>query len=79
MNAINLAVIPGDGIGPEVTTVALNALRKALGDVVVDQTTYDFGSDRYLKTGEALTESDLSDLATHDAILLGAIGDPRVP
>ncbi len=79
MNAINLAVIPGDGIGPEVTTVALNALRKGLGDVVVDQTTYDFGSDRYLKTGEALTESDLSDLATHDAILLGAIGDPRVP
>lgn len=79
MNSINLAVIPGDGIGPEVTSVALAALDKALGDVNLDLTNYPLGSDRYLASGDILTEQDLSDLAKHDAILLGAIGDPRVP
>jgi 3-isopropylmalate dehydrogenase len=79
LNAINLAVIPGDGIGPEVTSVALSALEKALGDTSLTTTTYALGSDRYLKTGEALTQHDLDQLAGHDAILLGAIGDPRVP
>ncbi|MCF8529500.1 MAG: 3-isopropylmalate dehydrogenase [Aquiluna sp.] len=79
MNSINLAVIPGDGIGPEVTSVALAALDKALGDVNLDLTNYPLGSDRYLASGDILTEQDLADLAKHDAILLGAIGDPRVP
>ena len=79
MNAINLAVIPGDGIGPEVTSVALSALEKALGDTKLVSTTYPLGSDRYLETGEALTQKDLDQLSGHDAILLGAIGDPRVP
>ena len=79
MNSINLAVIPGDGIGPEVTSVALAALEKALGDTPLTTTTYALGSDRYLETGEALTQQDLDQLAGHDAILLGAIGDPRVP
>ena len=79
MNSINLAVIPGDGIGPEVTSVALAALDKALGDVNLDLTNYPLGSDRYLASGDILTEQDLEDLAQHDAILLGAIGDPRVP
>ena len=79
MNSINLAVIAGDGIGPEVTSVAVAALEKALGSVELDITSYDLGSDRYLATGEALTESDLQSLSQHDAILLGAIGDPRVP
>lgn len=78
MNAINLAVIPGDGIGPEVTSVGLAALEKALGEVELNITTYDLGSDRYLATGEALTEEDLAQLRQHDAIMLGAIGDPRV-
>lgn len=78
MNAINLAVIPGDGIGPEVTSVGLAALEKALGNVELNITTYDLGSDRYLATGEALTEDDLAQLKQHDAIMLGAIGDPRV-
>jgi len=78
LNAINLAVIPGDGIGPEVTSVGLAALEKALGSVQVDVTTYDLGSDRYLATGDALTEADLAQLKNHDAIMLGAIGDPRV-
>ncbi|QKJ25562.1 3-isopropylmalate dehydrogenase [Aquiluna borgnonia] len=79
MNSINLAVIAGDGIGPEVTSVAVAALEKALGSVELDITSYDLGSDRFLATGEALTESDLQSLSQHDAILLGAIGDPRVP
>ncbi|MFM1950805.1 MAG: hypothetical protein RL418_492 [Actinomycetota bacterium] len=78
MTAINLAVIPGDGIGPEVTSVGLAALEKALGNVDLNITTYDLGSDRYLATGEALTEGDLDELRQHDAIMLGAIGDPRV-
>ena len=79
MSTLNLAVIAGDGIGPEVTSVALAALDKALGSKVsLDITTYDLGSERYLETGEALTEADLASLKKHDAILLGAIGDPRV-
>ncbi|MEY3560984.1 MAG: hypothetical protein RL068_136, partial [Actinomycetota bacterium] len=79
VKSINLAVIAGDGIGPEVTSVGLAALEKSLGSVSLDITSYDLGSDRYLATGEALTESDLASLRQHDAILLGAIGDPRVP
>lgn len=80
MKTLNLAVIAGDGIGPEVTSVGLAALEKALvGQVELDITNYDLGSERYLATGEALAEADLAALAQHDAILLGAIGDPRVP
>ena len=80
MKKLNLAVIAGDGIGPEVTSVGLAALEKSLvGQVELDITNYDLGSDRYLSTGEALTDEDLAQLKTHDAILLGAIGDPRVP
>lgn len=80
MSTLNLAVIAGDGIGPEVTSVALAALDKALGsEVEVSITNYNLGSDRYLETGEALTDNDLAQLKQHDAILLGAIGDPRVP
>lgn len=79
MSALNLAVIPGDGIGPEVTSVALRALEKALDGVSVQTTEYDLGANRYLANGEILTDEDLSNLKKHDAILLGAIGDPRVP
>jgi 3-isopropylmalate dehydrogenase len=80
LKRINLAVIAGDGIGPEVTSVGLAALDKALaGEAELEITNYDLGSDRYLETGDILTEADLSALKNHDAILLGAIGDPRVP
>ncbi|MFM9878558.1 MAG: 3-isopropylmalate dehydrogenase [Rhodoglobus sp.] len=77
-NTLNLAVIAGDGIGPEVTTEALKVLR-ATG---VDATTTDFpfGAGHYLATGDILAEEDLAALAEHDAILLGAVGgDPRDP
>lgn len=79
MKSINLAVIPGDGIGPEVIKVALSALNKALGGVEVKITEYDLGAKRYLDTGLILEAGDLAQLKNHDAILLGAIGDPRVP
>lgn len=77
----DIAVIGGDGIGPEVTEIALEAIRRVTqGSGVTFKTTeYDLGARRYLKNGETLTDSDLEALKQHDAILLGAIGDPRVP
>jgi len=74
---MRLAVIPGDGIGLEVTEVALRALEAAGGDV--DATHYDFGAARWRRTGETLPEGALEELRQHDAILLGAVGDPSVP
>lgn len=78
MKKLDLAVIPGDGIGPEVVTPALAALKKALAGVEVSTTEYDLGANRYLKSGEILTDEDMAKLKTHQAILLGAVGDPRV-
>ena len=77
-----IAVIPGDGIGPEVTAQAvalLEALRTSAGvDLVMDH--WDLGAERYLRTGSAITPAEMSQLeTTYDAILLGALGDPRVP
>ena len=75
-----IAVIGGDGIGPEVTAIALEAINKVTAGSGVDfkTTEFDLGARRYLATGETLTDADLASLAEHDAILLGAIGDPRV-
>jgi len=77
--ALNLAVIPGDGIGPEVIAEALKVLRAALGDDVELATTqFPFGAGHFLETGKILDDSDLDELKKHDAILLGAVGgDPR--
>jgi 3-isopropylmalate dehydrogenase len=72
---IDLAVIPGDGIGPEVIAEALKVL-EAVADVKA--TTYPFGAGHFLATGEILSDSDLDALKKHEAILLGAVGgDPR--
>ena len=78
---IRLAVIPGDGIGSEVTAEALRVLEAVLpaGDVKLDATDYDLGARRWLATGETLPDSVLEELRGHDAILLGAVGDPAVP
>ena len=75
-----IAVIGGDGIGPEVTAIALEAINKVTAGSGVDfkTTEFDLGARRYLATGETLTDADLAALAEHDAILLGAVGDPRV-
>ncbi len=74
---MRLAVIPGDGIGPEVIDEALKVLTEVVPDVAT--TTYDLGAARWHSTGELLPESVLTELQEHDAILLGAVGDPSVP
>ena len=78
---ISIALIPGDGIGPEVVAEATKALHAAAPDDVTFETTeYPFGAGHYLATGNILSEDDLVDLAQHDAIILGAVGgDPRDP
>jgi len=74
--AHRVAVIAGDGIGPEVVTEALKVVRAA--GVEVDTHDYDLGGDRYLRTGEVLPDGVLDELRGHDAILLGAVGTPDV-
>ncbi len=72
-----LAVIAGDGIGPEVVAEGLKVLHAVLPDVQC--TDYDLGASAYRRTGEALPDSVLAELRGQDAILLGAVGDPSVP
>ncbi|HEU4362104.1 MAG TPA: 3-isopropylmalate dehydrogenase [Mycobacterium sp.] len=74
---MRLAVIPGDGIGPEVITEAVKVLDAVLPGT--EKTSYDLGARRYHATGEVLPDSVLDELRGHDVILLGAIGDPSVP
>ncbi|MEY2849230.1 MAG: hypothetical protein RI885_1897 [Actinomycetota bacterium] len=78
---LDLAVIAGDGIGPEVVAEALEVLDAvAPVDLRVDVTRYPFGAGHYLATGDILSDGDLEALGAHDAILLGAVGgDPRDP
>jgi len=79
-----LAVIPGDGIGPEVVAEALKVLEQAApAEVKFESTRYDLGAARYLATGEVLPDTVLQEIRGHDAILLGAVGgrpgDPNLP
>src|SRR5947207_1963069 len=74
---IRLAVIGGDGIGPEVVAEALKVLKAA--DVPFEETSYDLGAHRWHQTGETLPDSVLEEIRGHDALLLGAVGDPSVP
>ncbi len=77
---IRLAVVPGDGIGQEVVAEGLKVLGAVLpADVKLESTEFDLGARRYHRTGETLPDSVLAELKAHDAILLGAIGDPSVP
>ena len=78
---IKLAVIPGDGIGKEVVPEGLKVLERALEGtgVTVRPTAFDLGAERWHRTGQTLTDEDLEAIKTHDAILLGAVGDPSVP
>ncbi len=78
-DSFKLAVIGGDGIGPEVTGEALKVLRAATPGVTWETTDYDLGARRYHKSGETLPDSVLEEIRGHDAIQLGAIGDPSVP
>ncbi|MCM3908199.1 3-isopropylmalate dehydrogenase [Trueperella bernardiae] len=77
--AIELAVIPGDGIGPEVVAEGLKVLSAVAGDVDFALTHYDLGAGRYHRTGEVLTDAELEEIKGKDAILLGAVGDPSMP
>src|SRR5258708_9204468 len=76
-----IAVIPGDGIGVEVTREAVAALREvaAVTGARLDMEEMPYGADHYLRTGETLPEAAFERLRGFDAILLGALGDPRMP
>jgi 3-isopropylmalate dehydrogenase len=80
-SAVRLAVVPGDGIGPEVVAEGLRVLEAVCGadGVKLETTEYDLGARRWHETGETLPDSVLDELRGHDAILLGAVGDPTVP
>ncbi len=73
----NIAVIGGDGIGPEVTAEAIKVVRAAGVDIAT--TDFDLGGSRYLRDGEILSDEVLDELRTFDCILLGAVGTPEVP
>ncbi|HEY5663960.1 MAG TPA: 3-isopropylmalate dehydrogenase [Ilumatobacter sp.] len=75
--AHKIAVIGGDGIGPEVIAEALKVMRAA--GVELDTTDFDLGGARYLRDGEILSDATLEQLRAFDAILLGAVGTPDVP
>src|SRR3954464_14585303 len=75
--AHQIAVIGGDGIGPEVTAEALKVIDAA--GVALDTTEFDLGGARYLRNGEILSDATLDQLRKYDAILLGAVGTPDVP
>ncbi len=79
--SLDVAVIGGDGIGPEVVAEGLKVLDAVVGSAgpKVTTTEYDLGARRWHATGETLPESVLDELRGHDVILLGAIGDPTVP
>jgi 3-isopropylmalate dehydrogenase len=80
-DSLNIAVIGGDGIGPSVVAEGLKVLSAvtAGSGVTVNTTEYDLGARRWLATGETLPDSVLEEIRGHDAILLGAVGDPGVP
>ncbi len=80
MASYKIAVIPGDGTGPEVTAEAVKVLRTAADKFgfQVELTEFDFGGERYKKTGETLPDSAVEELRQFDSILLGAIGHPDV-
>jgi 3-isopropylmalate dehydrogenase len=81
MKSFNLAVIPGDGIGPEVVGEGLKVLDAVAKkyDLTFNKTNYDLGAAYWHKTGETLPDSVMAELAKSDVILLGAVGDPTVP
>ncbi|MCB9464841.1 MAG: 3-isopropylmalate dehydrogenase [Candidatus Eisenbacteria bacterium] len=80
LKTYRIAVLPGDGIGPEVTTEAvrvLDAAAESLG-LAFEKTHYPHGAEHYLSTGETFPDEVIEEMRGYDAILLGAIGDPRI-
>ncbi len=81
MTTHRIALVPGDGTGPEVIAEAVKVLEVAADafDFEIDATEYDLGGERYLRTGETLTGTDLDGFKQSDSILFGAVGHPDVP
>jgi len=81
MATYKIAVIPGDGIGLEVVPAAIEVLDRVAGDhdFRLDWKSFDWGSERYVTTGQMLPPDGLDRLRDHDAIFLGAVGRPDVP
>ena len=80
MKSYNIAVVPGDGTGPEVVAEGIKVLDAAAAryKVKLNYENYDFGAERYLRTGETLPDSAIEEFRKHDSIFLGAIGHPDV-
>ena len=76
----NISLLPGDGTGPEVVNEAVKVLKATSADYGVEFifSNNDLGGDRYLKSGELVTDQDIEQLKNADAVLLGAIGHPGV-
>ena len=76
-----IALIPGDGIGVDVTREAAKLLRTVSDkyNLAIELSEWDLGAERYLRTGVSVTDEEMAQLAAHDAIFLGAMGDARVP
>ena len=79
-HSYSIAVLPGDGTGPEVVAEGIKVLKAvaAVEGIKIDFTTYDFGGDRYLRTGEILPDTATDEMKKHHAMYLGAIGHPDV-
>jgi len=80
MRSYNIAVLPGDGTGPEVVAEGIKVLKAVapLEGFKIDFSTYDFGGERYLRTGEILPETAVDEMKKYHAMYLGAIGHPGV-
>ena len=80
MTTYKIATIPGDGIGPEIIREGIKILDTVSDkfNFKIDWTNFDYGAERYLKTGELISEDELNELKKFDSIYLGALGDPRV-
>jgi tartrate dehydrogenase/decarboxylase/D-malate dehydrogenase len=82
MKTYKIAVIPGDGVGPEVLTEGMKVLKRVAeldGTFQIEDTWFPWGCEYYLKTGRMMPEDGIEILAKYDAILLGAVGYPGVP
>ena len=79
-HSYSIAVLPGDGTGPEVVAEGIKVLKAvaAVEGIKIDFTTYDFGGERYLRTGEILPDTATDEMKKHHAMYLGAIGHPDV-
>src|SRR6185503_4378638 len=77
MKTYRIGVVGGDGIGPEVAVEAVKVLKRAQDGFTLDFVDYPFGADHYLRTNEFIPDRAMDEIRTLDAVMLGALGDPR--